>query len=92
MDSPTMSIMFISAHQVGMGSYTAEYVFGWKKVIEIIQKVFEKVNIMDQIVSDLTQLLSIWAEQGWMGRGKHTSKCMVSLRFKCKNNIFLKYE
>ena len=69
-DSPNMSVMFISAHQVGMGSHTAEYVLGWKKVMEMITEVFEKETKIGRIVSDLSSVIQSWAEQGWMGRGK----------------------
>eukprot|EP00092_Neocalanus_flemingeri_P034998 GFUD01038082.1.p1 GENE.GFUD01038082.1~~GFUD01038082.1.p1 ORF type:complete len:218 (-),score=53.04 GFUD01038082.1:254-907(-) len=70
MDSPNMSIMFISAHQVGLGSHSAEYVLGWSKVMGFIRDVFEEVNKMEKILALLNKLLKNWAEQGWMGRGR----------------------
>jgi len=65
-----MSVMFISAHQVGMGSHTAEYVIGWKTVMGIIRDVFEHVSEMEKILVMLKQHLADWAKQGWMGRGR----------------------
>jgi len=65
-----MSLMFISGHQVGLGSHTAEYVLGWKKVMQIIVNVFENEIRMESIASSLNTLISKWAKEGWMGRGK----------------------
>jgi len=73
LDSPCMAVMFISAHQVGMGSHTAEYVIGWKTVMGIIRDVFEHVSEMENIIVMLNQHLAEWAMQGWMGRGRHVN-------------------
>ena len=70
MESPNMSLMFISAHQVALGSHNAEYVVGWKTVMKIMIDVFESEIDMDIIKTTISLLLGKWAEQGWMGRGK----------------------
>ena len=69
-ESQSMSVMFISAHQVGMGSHTAEYVIGWEKVMKIISEIFEQHIKMEKIIEAMEAQLKTWAKKGWIGRGK----------------------
>jgi len=84
MESPNMSLMFISAHQVGLGSHTAEYVLGWRTVMKIIIDVFENEIEMESITTTINLLIRKWAEQGWMGRGKP-----IKLNLKISEEKFL---
>ena len=69
-ESEDIAVMFVSGHQREFGSYNAEYVIGWKRVMQMILCVFEDKNKMDDILSTLHKLLKDWAKENWMGRGK----------------------
>ena len=69
-DGPTMSVMFVSGHQEDLGWHNAEYVIGWKMVLKTILSVFETYTRMEDIKETMKILLSAWAKNTWMGRGK----------------------
>ena len=68
MSSP--SFMFVSGHQSVLGWHNAEYVIGWKRVMQMILRVFEDKKRMQDIQETLHELLKKWAKENWMGRGK----------------------
>ena len=72
-----IAVMFVSGHQDVLGWHNAEYVIGWKTVMRIILGVFQEKKRMAEIQEILQNLLEIWAEDGWMGRGK---KVIVDLK------------
>lgn len=72
-----IAVMFVSGHQDVLGWHNAEYVIGWKTVMKIILGVFQEKKRMAEIQEILHNLLEIWAEDGWMGRGK---KIIVDLK------------
>ena len=76
-DSEDIAVMFVSGHQDVLGWHNAEYVIGWKTVMRIILGVFQEKKRMAEIQEILHNLLEIWAEDGWMGRGK---KIIVDLK------------
>ena len=76
-DSEDIAVMFVSGHQDVLGWHNAEYVIGWKTVMRIILGVFQEKKRMAEIQEILHNLLEIWAEDGWMGRGK---KVIVDLK------------
>ena len=69
-ESEDIAVMFVSGHQREFGSHTAEYVIGWKRVMQMILCVFGDNNKMDDIMKTLLKLLKDWAKDDWMGRGK----------------------
>ena len=69
-DTEDIAVMFVSGHQSVFGWHNAEYVIGWKRVMQMILCVFEDKNKMDDILSTLHKLLKDWAKENWMGRGK----------------------
>merc|ERR1712227_757603 len=76
-DTPNISVMFVSGYQSVLGWHNAEYVIGWKTGMKIILGVFQEKKRMAEIQEILHNLLEIWAEDGWMGRGK---KIIVDLK------------
>ena len=76
-DAEDIAVMFVSGHQDVLGWHNAEYVIGWKTVMKIILGVFQEKKRMAEIQEILHNLLEIWAEDGWMGRGK---KIIVDLK------------
>ena len=76
-DSEDLAVMFVSGHQDVLGWHNAEYVIGWRTVMRIILGVFQEKKRMAEIHEILQNLLEIWAEDGWMGRGK---KIIVDLK------------
>ena len=70
MDKDDIAVMFVSGHQSVFGWHHAEYVIGWKRVMQMILCVFEDNKRMDEIKKTLHTLLETWAKENWMGRGK----------------------
>ena len=69
-DSESVAVMFVSGHQKDFGSHNAEYVIGWKRVMQMILCTFTENKRMDHIMTTLHSLLTTWAHSDWMGRGK----------------------
>ena len=69
-ESGDLYVMFVSGHDIVFGWTQAEYVIGWKRVMQIILCVFEDHKRMDDIQMTLHKLLEAWAKENWMGRGK----------------------
>ena len=69
--------MFVSGHDCVFGWTQAEYVIGWKRVMQMILCVFQDHRRMDEIQKTLHKLLEDWAKENWMGRGK---KVVVDLK------------
>ena len=70
MDTDELAVMFVSGHQSVLGWHNAEYVIGWKRVMQMILRVFEDKKRMQDIQETLHELLKKWAKENWMGRGK----------------------
>ena len=70
MDTDELAVMFVSGHQSVLGWHNAEYVIGWKRVMQMILCVFEDNRRMQDIQETLHELLKKWAKENWMGRGK----------------------
>ena len=69
-ETEDIAVMFVSGHQSVFGWHNAEYVIGWKKVMQMILCVFEDNKRMQDIQNTLHMLLMDWAKANWMGRGK----------------------
>ena len=69
-DTPNISVMFVSGYQSILGWHNAEYVIGWKTIMKMILGVFEEFTRMEDIKKTLSMMLLGWAKDGWMGRGK----------------------
>ena len=55
-DSESVAVMFVSGHQKDFGSHNAEYVIGWKRVMQMILCTFTDHKRMDHIMKQTTIL------------------------------------
>ena len=62
--------MFVSGLQSVFGWHNAEYVIGWKRVMQMILCIFKENERMGDIMTTLHKLLKEWVKENWMGRGK----------------------
>lgn len=65
-----MCVMFVSGHQEIFGWHNPEYVIGWTALMKIILRNFLQSSVMEEIKARTQEELEIWAQDGWMGRGK----------------------
>lgn len=63
-------MMFVSGHQEIFGWHNPEYVIGWTALMKIILRNFLQSSVMEEIKARTQEELEIWAQDGWMGRGK----------------------
>ena len=63
-------MMFVSGHQEIFGWHNPEYVIGWTALMKIILRNFLQSSVMEEIKAGTQEELEIWAQDGWMGRGK----------------------
>ena len=62
--------MFVSGLQSVFGWHNAEYVIGWKRVMQMILCIFKENERMGDIMTTLHKLLKESVKENWMGRGK----------------------
>ena len=66
----SVCVMFVSGHQEIFGWHNPEYVIGWTALMKIILRNFLQSSVMEEIKAGTQEELEIWAQDGWMGRGK----------------------
>ena len=70
LEGGSVCVMFVSGHQEIFGWHNPEYVIGWTALMKIILRNFRQSSVMEEIKARTQKELEIWAQEGWMGRGK----------------------